>query len=383
MARVKVYLTKRLVKVFELSEPVVTIGRAPENKIQILDKSVSRRHAHIIMEEGKPVLEDLGSANGTKVNGVRVNRAVLKDGDALSVGTVKMVLYEAEAPSVAPDHIFTVSRAPISADTLKKMLSLKELGLVLPTERNVIDACYEVAREFIEKSGLSQEDSLNLQTAVYEAIDNARRHGNVDDPNKMIRLFLRAEKDSVSATVTDEGDGFDFVSVLRKTGQQDAVSAARDRYMSGGMGGLGIRLMLKCVDRLEYDNKGSKITLTKMRREAAMLTALEVEDIVSVVEEEEEFTEREKAYRDELVQRIKARHEDMNSALEEYKEQVSRVMMDTSEPRKEPAAESVESAESAESGDRGSDTRFLHSNLPDEFGFENNDDLPDIDDDEE
>ncbi len=66
----------------------ITIGRGSYNDLQIKDLSVSRQHARIICEEGRLIVEDLKSQNGTLVNGHAVARAVLNDGDILSFGNV-------------------------------------------------------------------------------------------------------------------------------------------------------------------------------------------------------------------------------------------------------------------------------------------------------
>ncbi|MGQ9654866.1 MAG: cyclic nucleotide-binding domain-containing protein [Thermodesulfobacteriota bacterium] len=64
----------------------VSIGRSPGNVIQMLDPSVSRRHAIVYSTGEKTVVEDLGSQNGTFVNGERVQKAFLTKGDILRVG---------------------------------------------------------------------------------------------------------------------------------------------------------------------------------------------------------------------------------------------------------------------------------------------------------
>jgi adenylate cyclase len=69
-----------------------TLGRHPENSIQILDRVVSKSHCHIDVVEGRYVLKDLGSLNGTYVNAERVNATrVLNPGDEISLGSSKLV----------------------------------------------------------------------------------------------------------------------------------------------------------------------------------------------------------------------------------------------------------------------------------------------------
>src|SRR3972149_1425787 len=58
------------------------IGRAPENEVCIRDQSISQRHARVVLTPaGAVFVEDLGSTNGTYVNGEKVERHALWDGD--------------------------------------------------------------------------------------------------------------------------------------------------------------------------------------------------------------------------------------------------------------------------------------------------------------
>ena len=73
-----------------------TLGRLPECEVTLDDPSVSRRHARVSRRNGQWTVEDLGSTNGLKVNGMKVQQADLADGDRLELGTVKL-LFAAEA----------------------------------------------------------------------------------------------------------------------------------------------------------------------------------------------------------------------------------------------------------------------------------------------
>lgn len=66
------------------------IGRDPTTSIPIVTRSISRRHALLETTGPDPVLIDLGSANGIRVNGTKVSRMVLRDGDIVKLGEVVM-----------------------------------------------------------------------------------------------------------------------------------------------------------------------------------------------------------------------------------------------------------------------------------------------------
>ncbi len=74
------------------AESAIRIGRAPDAALRLSDRGVSARHAEITVFGGTVVIQDLGSTNGTRVNGQRVQRAVLAAGDLVTVGSVTMVL---------------------------------------------------------------------------------------------------------------------------------------------------------------------------------------------------------------------------------------------------------------------------------------------------
>ena len=72
-----------------LSEKAV-IGRLPDCDVTLDDPSVSRRHAEVTGQGGRWSISDLGSTNGVKLNGARVQTANLSDGDRLELGNVKL-----------------------------------------------------------------------------------------------------------------------------------------------------------------------------------------------------------------------------------------------------------------------------------------------------
>jgi len=65
----------------------IRIGRQADNDLVVTDPGVSRHHAEVTSERGTCTLRDLGSTNGTLVNGTRVGEHVLRDGDRIQVGS--------------------------------------------------------------------------------------------------------------------------------------------------------------------------------------------------------------------------------------------------------------------------------------------------------
>ena len=83
-------------------KPEVTIGRAPGNDIVLEDSSLSRNHARFVLREGQAYLEDLGSRNGTMVNGERIQESrLVTPGDEILFGRMSLRLEKGADPEDA------------------------------------------------------------------------------------------------------------------------------------------------------------------------------------------------------------------------------------------------------------------------------------------
>jgi pSer/pThr/pTyr-binding forkhead associated (FHA) protein len=103
--------------VHELVEELITVGRVDDNTIEISDASVSSRHAQLSKDDGDYVLRDLGSTNGTRVNGREAPEGEdfkLADGDSVIFGKVT-VLYNSETPAPTKQRPAEESVAAIPA----------------------------------------------------------------------------------------------------------------------------------------------------------------------------------------------------------------------------------------------------------------------------
>ncbi|HDS09180.1 MAG TPA: FHA domain-containing protein [Firmicutes bacterium] len=76
---------------FPVNKQFFTIGRSNDCCISLNDKRVSRIHAQLVESMGKEILEDLGSRNGTVVNGRNVTKKILADGDVIQIGETSLM----------------------------------------------------------------------------------------------------------------------------------------------------------------------------------------------------------------------------------------------------------------------------------------------------
>jgi predicted component of type VI protein secretion system len=86
MAKLYLKFDESVLKELPLTQSATTIGRLPDNTLQIDNLAVSGHHAKIYWNEGHYVVEDLGSLNGTYVNNKRVGQATLIHGDRVLIG---------------------------------------------------------------------------------------------------------------------------------------------------------------------------------------------------------------------------------------------------------------------------------------------------------
>src|SRR6185503_18991788 len=100
---------------FELA-PINTIGRHPDNSIQILDRIISKEHAQILRGgDGRFLLRDLGSLKGPYVSGSRVSEVVLKHGDELVLGSTHLMFVE---HTETEESLNRVTIAPSSLESI-------------------------------------------------------------------------------------------------------------------------------------------------------------------------------------------------------------------------------------------------------------------------
>ncbi|WP_256443954.1 FHA domain-containing protein [Myxococcus landrumensis] len=125
--------------VFEQAE--VKIGRTSENDVVLHDHGVSRHHARIIMRGGQYFAEDVGSANGTVLNGRSLTgEQLLRDGDRIGVGPVEFTFVwvppDGDEDATRPIRRVPLPRSPLPSVSLdssgQEFLSTGELPAVVP-----------------------------------------------------------------------------------------------------------------------------------------------------------------------------------------------------------------------------------------------------------
>lgn len=163
----------------------VSIGRSPDNVIMIDNPAVSHYHARVFTEEGRLMLEDFGSLNGTFVNGQRVKMVTLKPGDSIAIGKHTIVVMESrEDAEFATSGQPTKPAAPKIEETM--MLDTKE------------------RREFLQKVAAVGESS-QLAPERLKVATLVVRKGRTDRSEYVLTDKLTVVGKSAMATVKLKG----------------------------------------------------------------------------------------------------------------------------------------------------------------------------------
>ncbi|MCA9925755.1 MAG: FHA domain-containing protein [Anaerolineales bacterium] len=118
-----------------LTNETITIGRAVENDIVITSKRISREHARIRREGWRAMLEDMGSTNGTNLNGQRIHAPIqLRDGDQIEIGDVLLTFRDPDVTyqdSPIPELEIDATAGEVRVNRQLVSLAPKEFDLLI------------------------------------------------------------------------------------------------------------------------------------------------------------------------------------------------------------------------------------------------------------
>lgn len=182
---------------FPLPEDEISIGRDPANHLFISDKSLSRRHCLIVGKNAEEfTLRDLGSRNGTLLNGVPVQEGALRHGDHISIGESVMVFL------IRPDD------SPLKR-SLVQFADTAELGVIPAAVHEQVGVCLQT-----ETLSLSATDPARQARNLDSLLKIATGIGSIRDRDSLQWQLLGMIFDVVPADrgavlLTEDADQFD------------------------------------------------------------------------------------------------------------------------------------------------------------------------------
>ena len=106
----------------ELNVDKTTVGRVEDNTFQIADPSVSSHHCEVVLQGSDVLIRDLGSTNGSFINGEKISESVLKPGQTLKLGQIELQLVPDGAPMPAMKPAAGAPSAPAPAPAPSKKM---------------------------------------------------------------------------------------------------------------------------------------------------------------------------------------------------------------------------------------------------------------------
>lgn len=158
---------------YEVKDGTTMVGRGPDNDLQIIEQSISRKHARLILSGERLLIEDLGSQNGTQLNGHPVGsyyQIEVKEGDFISLGSVLMSLGKPYAEDgMVTQYSISLKERP---EEPAKHLLHKDRRI---TDREKLETIYEVSTLLMQSLDIDEigEKILDSVFSCIKSIDNA------------------------------------------------------------------------------------------------------------------------------------------------------------------------------------------------------------------
>jgi serine/threonine-protein kinase RsbW len=141
-----------------------------------------------------------------------------------------------------------------------KTNQVEQMTLTFPSDLKYLGAVDAAVQDLARELLFSQDSINDLGTALIEACSNAIEHGNKFSPEKKVTVALRFHEGKLTASVKDEGRGFDFERAMTEEPDPDPTSER----------GRGILIMRAFTDGLHFSYDGGLVCeLTKVRDGAA------------------------------------------------------------------------------------------------------------------
>src|SRR5882762_4445884 len=155
-------------RTYELKTDKTTVGRVSDNAFEIPEASVSSHHCELTLRGNDLLVKDLGSTNGTFINGEKIEEGVLKPGQTLRLGMIEMRL---ESGDAAPAPAAAASSAAASQSAASK--KVLEQTRVIPQGVKLDELEGARPLNFDKKTGFERKSNRGTKIFIVAAIVTA------------------------------------------------------------------------------------------------------------------------------------------------------------------------------------------------------------------
>ncbi|HEX8922947.1 MAG TPA: ATP-binding protein [Pyrinomonadaceae bacterium] len=139
-------------------------------------------------------------------------------------------------------------------DDLKILPYVREkIDFELPSDVSLMNGVLQYLIERVSQLGLIKPERSNLFVALDEAFVNAVKHGNQNDPRKLVRITAELSSKEARFTVEDEGEGFNVQEIPDPRDPANLFKAS----------GRGVLLIYNIMDEVKYNERGNRLTMVK------------------------------------------------------------------------------------------------------------------------
>ena len=142
----------------------IIVGRSSDLDMVLVEDMVSRKHAKIATQNGQIIIQDLGSTNGTFVNGEKIKRVRLREGDRILIGTSIIKLVISDGTASAPPAMGGMGRAPAPTASSTMSVQAKRTNAGARSMAGTID---EIPLSTSKKSGVLEVQGANGIGRIY------------------------------------------------------------------------------------------------------------------------------------------------------------------------------------------------------------------------
>lgn len=142
----------------------------------------------------------------------------------------------------------------------------QELKIRFATKPEYTHKIFDIIENLLDIVVLDKDRRYEFVIGLGEALDNAIVHGNKLDQDKFVEINCAVNQERITCTITDQGKGFGYQRYLTISMAEFDPKVLIRKATRGEMGGLGLGLIRKCMDKVHFNKVGNQITLIKYLR---------------------------------------------------------------------------------------------------------------------